>query len=441
MSKNAKTIWNYFKKYGLTDAGIAGLMGNLYAESALEPKNLQNTYEKSLGYTDETYTDAVDNGTYTNFIYDSAGYGLAQWTYWGRKKNLFECAKKNNTSIGDLVTQLKFLMEELNGEFSSVLSVLKTTDSILEASNKVLFDFERPARQDSEIQQRRYGYAVEFFNEFSDGTETEFSNSPLVTYTKLSPMNSGRRTHKIDTISIHCMAGNLSVESCGNIFQTKEASSNYGIGSDGRIALYVEESNRSWCTSNAENDNRAVTIEVANSKAAEPWPVTDEAYNALIDLLVDICWRNGIKRLLWKADKSLVGQVDKQNMTVHRWFAAKACPGDWLYNRHGQIASEVNAILEEKEKQQQEDNKDEEGEAEVTYEQFLAYMKQYRKDLQDNDCGAWSKEDREWAISNGLIKGTGNDAQGNPNYAWMDFLTREQAVTLFHRLAQYLGKE
>ena len=178
------------------------------------------------------------------------------------------------------------------------------------------------------------------------------SNSKLVSYTKLSPNHSGKRNHKIDTISIHCMAGNLSVEGCGALFakSSTQASSNYGIGSDGRIALYVDEANRSWCTSSASNDNRAVTIEVANIKAAEPYPISAEAYKSLINLLVDICKRNGIKRLLWKADSSLIGQVDKQNMTVHRWFASKSCPGEWLYSHHGQIAAEVNKRLEEGER-------------------------------------------------------------------------------------------
>lgn len=144
------------------------------------------------------------------------------------------------------------------------------------------------------------------------------------------------------------MACDLSVESCGNLFakSSRQASSNYGIGSDGRIAMYVEEKDRSWCSSNKSNDHRAITIEVANDGGAETgWHISDKAYNALIALLVDICKRNDIKKLLWKADKSLIGKVDKQNMTVHRWFAAKACPGDYLYNLHGQIAKEVNEIL------------------------------------------------------------------------------------------------
>lgn len=180
------------------------------------------------------------------------------------------------------------------------------------------------------------------------------SNSSLVNYTKISP-NKGnyvngkwvaKRTHAIDTISIHCVAGQASVQGLGNLFAdpAREASSNYGIGFDGKIGMYVEEKDRSWCTSSASNDNRAITIEVA-SDSYHPYAVKDAAYKSLIKLLVDICKRNKIKKLLWKGDPKLIGQVAKQNMTVHRWFANKACPGDWLYSRHGQIANEVNKQL------------------------------------------------------------------------------------------------
>lgn len=173
-----------------------------------------------------------------------------------------------------------------------------------------------------------------------------YTNSKLVNYTRISPNRSVNRNHKIDTVSIHCVVGQCSVETLGSIFAStsKEASSNYGIGYDGRIGMYVEEKDRSWCTSSASNDNRAITIEVA-SDTYHPYRVNDAAYKSLIKLLVDICKRNNIQELKWKADKSLIGQVDKQNMTVHRWFANKSCPGDYLYNLHGQIAKEVNAQL------------------------------------------------------------------------------------------------
>lgn len=172
------------------------------------------------------------------------------------------------------------------------------------------------------------------------------SNSPLVSYTKISPNRNSPRNHKIDTITIHCVVGQLSVETIGNVFApaSQQASSNYGIGSDGRIGMYVEEKDRSWCSSNAANDHRAITIECA-SDTTHPYAINDKVYKALIELCVDICKRNDIKELKWKGDKSLIGQVDKQNMTVHRWFANKACPGDYIYNRLGQIAAEVNAKL------------------------------------------------------------------------------------------------
>lgn len=173
-----------------------------------------------------------------------------------------------------------------------------------------------------------------------------YTNSPMVSYTKLSPNHSGQRKQPIDTITIHCVVGQCSVETLGNIFApaSRKASSNYGVGVDGRIGMYCEEKNRSWCTSSSANDNRAITIEVA-SDTTHPYAVNAKAYAALIDLVTDICKRNNIKQLLWKGDKSLIGQVDKQNMTVHRWFANKSCPGDYLYNRHGAIAAEVNKRL------------------------------------------------------------------------------------------------
>lgn len=173
------------------------------------------------------------------------------------------------------------------------------------------------------------------------------SNSTLISYTKLSPNHSGKRTKKIDTITIHCMAGQLSVESCGALFakSSRQASSNYGIGPDGRIALYVDESNRSWCTSSNANDQRAVTIEVA-SDATHPYAVRDKAYDALLDLVTDICKRNGIKKLVWSTSKNnRVGHLNGCNMTVHRDYAAKACPGDYLYNLQDEIAAEVNRQL------------------------------------------------------------------------------------------------
>ena len=172
------------------------------------------------------------------------------------------------------------------------------------------------------------------------------SNSTLVNCTMISPNKNAPRDHVIDTITIHCVVGQLSAESIGNCFASPsaQASCNYGIGTDGRVVLCVEEKDRSWCSSSAANDNRAVTIECA-SDTTHPYAINDKVYKSLINLCVDICQRNGIQELKWRADKSLIGQPDKQNMTVHRWFANKACPGDYIYERLGDIAAKVNAKL------------------------------------------------------------------------------------------------
>ena len=173
-----------------------------------------------------------------------------------------------------------------------------------------------------------------------------YTNSSLVSKTVLSPNHSGTRTHAIDTITIHCFVGQVTVDRGLSVFanSSSQSSCNYVIGYDGKIGLCVEEENRSWCTSSRSNDQRAITIEVA-SDTKHPYKVNDKAYAALLDLVTDICKRNNIKELKWKADKSLIGQPDKQNITVHRWFANKACPGDYLYERHGEIAAEVNKRL------------------------------------------------------------------------------------------------
>lgn len=173
------------------------------------------------------------------------------------------------------------------------------------------------------------------------------SNSKLISYTKISPNRTSPRNHKIDTVTIHCVVGQCSVETLGNIFAptSRQASCNYGIGADGRIGMYCEEKDCSWCSSNAANDNRAITIEVA-SDTKHPYAVNAKAYAALIDLLVDICKRNGIPRLVWSTSKAdRVNHKNGCNMTVHRDYANKSCPGEYLYSRHAQIASEVNKRL------------------------------------------------------------------------------------------------
>ena len=239
------------------------------------------------------------------------------------------------------------------------------------------------------------------------------SNSDLISYRRISPNRNHPRNHVIDTITIHHMAGNLSVERCGEIFQNvnREASSNYGIGTDGRIALYVPEEDRAWTSGSPANDNRAITIEVANDTGEPYWHVSDTAINSLIALLVDICKRNGIKKLLWKNDKSLIGKVKEQNMTVHRWFQATACPGPYLMNKMGWIAEQVNKKLEDEEM--------------LTYEQFKEYMARYEEERAAKPADEWAEPYVEWAEEHGVMVG---DPDGN--FRGQDPVKREElAVT------------
>lgn len=166
------------------------------------------------------------------------------------------------------------------------------------------------------------------------------SNSGLVNYTRISPNRSVPRNQKISKLTVHHMAGNLSVETCGNVFASsaRQASSNYGIGSDGRVGMYVEEKDRAWTSSSSWNDNRAVTIEVANDEIGGNWHVSDAAWNKLVELCVDICKRNGMTSLTWTGDKN-------GSLTCHYMFAATNCPGPYLKSRMAELAKTVTARL------------------------------------------------------------------------------------------------
>ena len=176
---NEEKIWNYLRVEGLSACGAAGLMGNLYAESGLRPNNLQNTYEKKLGYTDAAYTAAVDSGAYTNFAKDGAGYGLAQWTYHARKAALLAFAKRAKRSIGDLETQLDFLMDELAMSYPAVLNTLKSTKSVRTASDIVLLKFERPADQSEAVKVRRAGYGQTYYSRYAGKEDTGMTEMQL----------------------------------------------------------------------------------------------------------------------------------------------------------------------------------------------------------------------------------------------------------------------
>lgn len=245
------------------------------------------------------------------------------------------------------------------------------------------------------------------------------SNSNLVTYTLRSPNYTKPRNHAIDTITIHCVAGQWTAKQGCQYFAKShvQSSPNYFVGKDGSIGLCVDETNRSWCTggnltvngiTGKMNDHRAITIEVA-SNTTHPYAVTDKAYEALIRLVADIAKRNNMGTLKWKANKSLVGKPDQQNMTVHRWFANKACPGEYLYQRMGDIADKANKILKG-------------DEADMTKEEVQNFVKEEVKkavaDLKPtvyktvNDIPSWGIDTVEKLVNQNKLRG---DQDGNLN--------------------------
>lgn len=214
---NAQIIWKYFKGKGFSDCGIAGLMGNLYAESGLNSINLQNTYEKKLKMTDAGYTSAVDDGRYKNFVKDGAGYGLAQWTFWSRKQNLLQFCQNRGRSIGDLNTQLDFLYQELVTSFSSLVNILISAVSVEVASTAVLIQFEKPADQSIYMQQKRTSYGQQYYNKFANisniiegGNKMKYSdsNKPLQCMMTNSTCYKQTRTMQVKGILWHSTGAN-----------------------------------------------------------------------------------------------------------------------------------------------------------------------------------------------------------------------------------------
>ena len=231
-----------------------------------------------------------------------------------------------------------------------------------------------------------------------------YTNSPLVAYTKLSPNHSGQRTHSIDRITPHCVVGQATAERICDCFISpdRQASCNYGIGTDGRVSLCVEEKNRSWCSSSRENDQRAITIECASDTSA-PYAMNSKVYESLIKLCTDICQRNGKKKLLWFADKTkalnYAPKADAMVLTVHRWFANKSCPGDWLYSRLGDLAAKVTAALQAP-----------------------------KNSETDSVPAAWSKEAVNWAVESKILQGGQNG-----HLMLRSPLTREQFCVMLKR--------
>lgn len=252
------------------------------------------------------------------------------------------------------------------------------------------------------------------------------SDSPLATYARWSPNCTRPRRGAIKGVAIHCTAGGRDLPARRTVdlarFTTYDrksgASCHYVVGGDGSIAQACREEDRAWCTSDPI-DHDIVTIEVA-SDAQAPNGVNDAALDALLDLLVDICQRNGIPRLLWRGDKALMGQWDKQNMVVHRWTAPKACPGDWLYSHHGQIAAEVNRRLEA---------------AKAGKDGETMDVKEITSCANTGDKPSdWAREATDYCKRKGIFAG-----DGAGNYGWQQPITREATAQIIYNVLEAAG--
>lgn len=260
------------------------------------------------------------------------------------------------------------------------------------------------------------------------------SNSPYVSYTKISPHRNSPRNHTIDRISIHCVVGQVTMQSLGEIFQTKAASSNYGVDRDGHVGMYVEEKDRSWCSDSPENDHRAVTIETA-SDVSEPYQVNDAAYQTLLNLCTDICKRNGKKKLLWLGDKAktlaYTPKSDEMVLTVHRWFnPGKSCPGTYLYERQGAIAAEVTRRLRESEEKEEPDLTEAEAKKIARQEIEAYFAEQAKKPVAD-----WAEAHVKTVQERGIMNG---DEEGGFR-PYSPVTRQELAATMVNALG--IGKE
>ena len=246
----------------------------------------------------------------------------------------------------------------------------------------------------------------------------DFSNSSLVSHVRLSPNHSGQRIYPLTRITVHCTAGRASVEGLGEIFAnpSRQASSQYGIGEDGRVGMYVEEKNRSWCSSSYDNDERSITIE-ASSDATEPFAMNLTVYARIIDLCTDICQRYGKKKLLWFPDKDTTLMYkpaeDELVLTVHRWFANKSCPGDWLFARLGDVAEKVTKRLATP--------------SAVSAPVATTLDPTIEQQSEDNTPSPWAADAVAWAKQNGILLGDGK------SYRLHDPVTREEMLTFLHR--------
>ena len=465
-------IWQFLKSQQLTDAGVAGLMGNLYAESGLKPNNLQNSYEKTLGFTDVTYTEAVDKGTYNNFIHDKAGYGLAQWTWWSRKEALLNYAKQKKQSIGNLQMQLEFLMLELTNNYIDLLKILKTTKSVRTASNEVLLKFERPADQSLSVKNKRASYSQIYYDKFANQTisipigeqkmKYNENNKPLVCIQKNSTCY--KQTRIMQPVGILWHSTGANNPNLKRYVQPYETDSNY----DEMIKLLGKNTNKTdWNHSVQQAGLNCWIGKLANGEVAtiqtmpwnyRPWGcgsgpkgscnsgwiqfeicednLNDETYfnkvyKEACEITAYLCKMynlnpygtvkiNGVNIpvILCHADSHKLGFGSNHGDIMH-WFPKYGKSMETVRNDVATLLKNDNINITIPKVEEEE---------EVTQEQFNTMMNNWIAEQAKKNPGDWSNEAREWGERNGLING---DSNGNKMYKKM--MTREEFITVLYR--------
>lgn len=436
---NEKTIWDFFHGKGLNDYGVAGLMGNLYAESGLLPNNLQNTGNKKLGMTDAEYVKAVDNGTYKKFVKDSQGFGLAQWTFWSRKQALLDYANTLGASIGDLNMQLNFLWKELTESYSGVLSVLRNASSILEASNAVLFDFERPANQDDTVQRKRANFGQVYYDKYAFTPQTEgvvnltavervintakgevgylekASNSQLDSDTANAGRNNWTKyARDLDRLGVYNFPKNgyawcdMFVDWC---FVTT-----FGVELAWKMTNQPMKGCGAGCTYSAQYYRNMGRFHKTNPQPGDQIFFSEDggatSYHTGLVVAVDS------KRVY-----TIEGNTSSDPGVVENGGSVNEKSYSLSYAKIGGYGTPDYSLVEE--------------EDDMDVKRFEELWLEYRKGLQDNDASQYSEQARQWAVDNGLIAGN-NAAEFNG--MWQDMLTREQFVTVLFRFAQLMGK-
>lgn len=457
---NEILIWNFFKSNNFSDYGIASIMGNLYAESGLNPLNLQNYFNSQLNYSDKEYTFAVDNNIYTNFVYDCAGYGLAQWTFWSKKQELLNYAKKNNSSIGNLNLQLNFLLQDLKNNYTNLYNQLKIIKDIELGSNLFLIEYERPADQSNSAKEKRISYAKDFFNKYGMGVKNmkySDSNPPLQcimtnstcykstgkmqvkgilwhstgannttlkryvqpssndkNYTQLMNML-GKNQYNNDWNHIYLQAGvNAFIGKLNNGTVTTVQTlpwdyRPWGCGSGPRGSC-----NNGWIQFEICEDglNDANYFNLIYKEACELTAFLCKKYNIDPKGTVTV---NGVKvpTILCHKDSNTLG-LGTAHADVLHWFPK-------FGKNMTTVRNDVQAILNG------------EDEEDMTQEKFDEMMNNWLVNLAKQPPSSWSANDRAWCEQNKIING-----DNNGNMMYKKYVTREEMAAIIHRLYKLL---